>query len=96
MGELIDELLDFSRIEANTMKMKMEKVSLSEAISEVVMESKALLDKKGISIETFLLKSPAEVYGDLYRLKQALGNLANNAVKFTPCGGKSVSANGRQ
>jgi two-component system phosphate regulon sensor histidine kinase PhoR len=88
MGELIDQLLDFSRKEANTMKMKMEKVSLSEAISEVVMESKTLLDKKGISIQTFLPKSPAEVYGDLYRLKQALGNLLNNAVKFTPCGGK--------
>jgi len=73
MAELIDELLDFSRIEANTMRMKMEKVSLSEVVSEVVIESKTLLDKKGISIQTFLPKSRAEVYGDLYRLRQALG-----------------------
>ena len=84
MAELIDELLDFSRIEANTMKMKMEKVSLSEVVSEVVIDCKTLLDKKGISIQTFLPKSPSEVYGDLYRLKQALGNLLKNAVKFTP------------
>jgi len=88
MAELIDELLDFSRIKANTMKMKMEKVSLSEVVSEVVIDCKTLLDKKGISIQTFLPKSPSEVYGDLYRLKQALGNLLNNAVKFTPRGGK--------
>jgi len=88
MAELIDELLDFSRIEANTMKMKMEKVSLSEVVSEVVMDSKTLLDKKGISIQTFLPKSPAEVFGDPYRLRQVLANLVNNGVKFTPEGGK--------
>jgi signal transduction histidine kinase/FixJ family two-component response regulator len=88
MGKLIEELLDFSRIEASTMKLKMEKVSLSEVVSEAVIESKTLLDKREISLQTFLPRSPAEVFADFYRLKQVIVNLLKNAVNFTPHRGR--------
>jgi len=88
MGKLIEELLDFSRIEASTMKLKMRKVSLSEVVSEAVIESKTLLDKKEISLQTFLPQDPAEVFGDFYRLRQVIANLLKNAVNFTPRRGK--------
>jgi K+-sensing histidine kinase KdpD len=88
MKELVDELLDFSRIEAGSMKLKMEKVSLSKVVSEVVWEWKTLLDKKRISAKTFLPKEPAEVFADRYRLKQALANIIKNGAKFIPRGGK--------
>ncbi len=88
MGKLIEELLDFSRIEASTMKLKMEKVSLPEVVSEAVIESKTLLDKRGISLQTFLPRSPAEVFADFYRLKQVIVNLLKNAVNFTPHRGR--------
>lgn len=88
MGKLIEELLDFSRIETSTMKLKMEKVSLPEVVSEAVIESKTLLDKREISLQTFLPRSPAEVFADFYRLKQVIVNLLKNAVNFTPLRGK--------
>lgn len=88
MVKLVDDLLDFSRIEASTMKINMEKVSLSEIVSGVVIECKALLDKRRIFAQTFLPQGPAEIFGDLYRLKQVLANLLNNTVKFTSRGGK--------
>jgi len=88
MRELIDDLPDFSIVEGNAIKLKMRKVSLSEIVSGVVREFKALFNKKRISLVTLLPEGRAEVFGDFYRLKQVVANLIKNAVKFTAPRGK--------
>lgn len=83
---LINDVLDFSRIEAGGLNLHTEALPLIEVISEVVNAIRPLAETKGIS----LLTAPdlnIRVSADQLRLRQVLYNLLTNAVKFTPAGG---------
>ena len=88
---LINDLLDFSRIEAGGLNLHTETLPLQNAISEVVNAIQPHAKAKGI---TLLIETNANVHvsADQLRLRQVLYNLLNNAVKFTPAGG-TVSVN---
>lgn len=83
---LIDDVLDFSRIEAGGLNLHAEVLPLGEAISEVVNAIKPSAEAKGISLFTET-DDNIRVSADQLRLRQVLYNLLSNAVKFTPAAG---------
>ncbi|HLH42440.1 MAG TPA: ATP-binding protein [Bryobacteraceae bacterium] len=85
--ELINDILDLSKIEAGRLELRAEAFDLGEAVEESVASFRALARAKSIAIETQL---PANVVleADRLRIKQIVVNLLSNAVKFTPEGGR--------
>lgn len=86
LGQLIDDLLDFSRIEAGKLKLRNEPFEPRRTIMEVVEMMNQLADEKGIALRHELNPELGAVIGDSVRFKQILVNLMGNAVKFTSTG----------
>jgi PAS domain S-box-containing protein len=87
-SELIEDMLDVSRIITGKMSVKQGPVDLAALLHEAVESVRSAADAKRISLvraETAALAKP--ITGDTTRLRQVLWNLLSNAVKFTPAGG---------
>jgi signal transduction histidine kinase len=92
MAKLVGDLLDVSRIEFGRFPITKELVDVGEILKEVVDLSVNQARSRSVSIECKLDK-PFSVVCDKVRIAQVLSNLLDNAIKFTPPGGKvSVSA----
>jgi len=90
---LIEEVLDFSRIEAGRLDLEARAFPLAAMIEEVVELLGPRAQAKGLEICSYVdERLPAHVIGDAARLRQVLLNLAGNAIKFTECGGLSIVA----
>jgi signal transduction histidine kinase len=86
--KLIDELLDVSRIATGKVVLERELVSMRSVIEQAIEGSQPAL---AAAKHTLYLQLPANelrVVGDASRLAQAIGNLLNNAAKYTPKGGR--------
>lgn len=86
---LINEVLDISKIEAGKLSISLEPVQVQELISEMIDSIQPLVNEKGNTVE-FLpsLVQNCTVVADRQRLKQILLNLLHNAVKYNKIGGK--------
>ncbi|WP_165361536.1 ATP-binding protein [Lichenibacterium ramalinae] len=92
LATLIDEILDFSRIEAGKLELAAESFDLAALVEGVVELLAPRAQDKGLEIAANLSPDlPPSVVGDPVRLRQVLTNLAGNAVKFTVSGGVGVS-----
>ena len=91
LANLIEEILDFSRIEAGRLELVAEPfdiVPLVEGVAELLAPR---AQDKGIGIATTVAEDvPRKLIGDAARLRQVLINLAGNAVKFTETGGVGI------
>ena len=85
--QLIEDLLDVSRIAANRLRIAREPVRLADVVEAALDAVRPQAAAKGVEIETFL-SDRAPVLGDPRRLEQVVWNLAWNAVKFTPASGR--------
>ncbi|MBN2144703.1 MAG: HAMP domain-containing protein [Candidatus Aureabacteria bacterium] len=83
---LINDVLDFSKLEAGQFELFCEYFDLSPLIHEVVSATKALILGKAIELKIPDVNSVKMVFGDRMRIKQVLLNLASNASKFTQRG----------
>jgi PAS domain S-box-containing protein len=91
--QLINDVLDVSKIEAGHVELQPEMIGALEAADEVLSVLEPLIESKRIEVETRMDKDMF-VYADRFRFKQILYNLLSNAVKFTPEGGKvKIEAN---
>jgi signal transduction histidine kinase/ActR/RegA family two-component response regulator len=87
---LIDDLLDASRITSGKLQLRREKVDLHRCLKQAIGICQAKIDDKGLQL-TFDPVAPRHfVDADAGRLQQVFWNLINNAVKFTPAGGRIV------
>src|SRR4029079_8236248 len=86
--QLINDILDLSKVEAGKMEFQPEDIDLGVVIGEVCGILKSLSEKKKLKFETTL--DPMSRLVHLYprKLKQVLYNYLSNAIKFTPEGGK--------
>jgi PAS domain S-box-containing protein len=82
--ELINSILDISKVEAGRMEYEPEMVNLPETIDDVIGLVKPLAMKKSIDIRFINNSAIAEVWADRVKFKQILHNLFSNAIKFTP------------
>ena len=83
---LINDILDLSKVEAGQMELRLQQVSVAEAIDQVVRTVEPLITKKSLKL-TANADGVGDVLADGGKLKQMLLNLLSNAIKFTPEGG---------
>ena len=86
-SQLIDDLLDVSRIITGKLEIEPEQVDLCAVIEASIDAVRPSFEAKNIDFETQMKSSDCQVEGDANRLQQIFWNLFNNAVKFTPPGG---------
>jgi len=85
--QLINDILDLSKIEAGQLELRCEDFRVKDALPEVLSTIRPLAMAKNIAVED-TLEADWAVYADRVRFKQILYNLVSNAVKFTPKGGR--------
>jgi PAS domain S-box-containing protein len=90
--DLINDILDLSKIEAGKMPLHLEDVHVGELIGEISESLQPLLQSKGLVYEMELGDDLPPLHTDRTKLKQVLLNLLSNAVKFTQEGSVRVSA----
>jgi signal transduction histidine kinase len=88
---LIDDLLDFAKIEAGKMDLHVDSVDVTPLLADVYMLSKVQADRKGLSLTVSLPQGPLpHIRADAGKMRQILLNLVGNAVKFTEYGGVAI------
>jgi PAS domain S-box-containing protein len=90
---LIEELLDYSKIEAGKIDLEQRPFALTGLIEEITELLAPRAQSKQLEIAAFVdERLPVQVVGDAARLRQVLLNLAGNAIKFTSAGGVALIA----
>ncbi|MCB8933350.1 MAG: PAS domain-containing protein [Chthonomonadaceae bacterium] len=87
-SQLIEDLLDLSRIGSGKLQLEREVVDLGTIVQNAVDSLRQRLDEKGVKLSLHIPEGPCRVDGDDERLTQVVWNILNNAVKFTPAGGR--------
>ena len=88
---VINDLLDISKIESGRMQLQIEKVYVDEIMEEIYSLFKVQADQKNLKLECVTLETPLFAAADVRKLKQVLINLVGNSMKFTDKGGIVVS-----
>jgi PAS domain S-box-containing protein len=87
-AQLIEDLLDVSRIVAGKMRLEVRPVMVAPVIERAVDIVRPAADAKDVGLQMVLDTEVGAVLGDAERLQQVVWNLVSNAVKFTPKGGR--------
>ena len=94
---LINDILDFSKIEAGQLQLELQPCDLASLLESVTHLFLPRASEKGLALELRLEPGlPALIVTDSNRLQQILVNLMSNAVKFTACGGITLSADANE
>lgn len=92
---IVDMLLNMTAIESGRFALAEEAFESLDPVDEVLRMARPMADERGIRLETGEVE-PATLFGDRQLLRQALANLAVNAIKFTPeHAGKTIILSGR-
>jgi len=86
--QLIDDLLDISRIITGKLQLEVAPVELAPMIEGIVEGMRPAADARDIHLQIALDPQPSPISGDPARLQQTIWNLLSNAIKFTPKGGR--------
>jgi PAS domain S-box-containing protein len=86
--QIIEDLLDVSRIISGKVRLDVQQIDLPAVLDSSIQTLRATADAKGVRLEAVLDPFAGPVFGDPNRLQQVFWNLLNNAIKFTPKGGK--------
>ncbi|MBD0302889.1 MAG: PAS domain S-box protein, partial [Tolypothrix sp. T3-bin4] len=87
-AQLIEDLLDVSRILRGKLTLNIDKLSPASIILAALETVRLAAEAKSISIQTIFDPNVGQIAGDAGRLQQVIWNLLSNAVKFTPNGGR--------
>jgi PAS domain S-box-containing protein len=86
-AELIEDMLDVSRIITGRLRLELQPVHLSESVEAALDSIRPAAEAKGVRLECRLDPEAGLILGDPHRLQQIVWNLLSNAVKFTPASG---------
>jgi two-component system phosphate regulon sensor histidine kinase PhoR len=87
MAQMVEELLELSTIESGLRPMASEHVPIGTLMGSLD-RLRPLAESKGVSLEVSVAPGTPDLMGDTSQLGQVLRNLAHNAIKFTPAGGR--------
>lgn len=85
--KVVDDLLTLARVEAEDLALSTDSVELAELVQELVAEMEVLAHQKNLQVILEKTSSP-QISGDREKLKRVFINLLDNAIKFTPSGGR--------
>jgi signal transduction histidine kinase len=88
LGRLVNQLLDLSRFESGDVPLRREPMELAPLVAEVLSEIDVARSGRGVTVESDLPADLPAVLADRERIHQVLYNLLDNAVRFTPPGGR--------
>ena len=88
LEHLVNDLLDFGRLEAGTLVFSMQPLDMADLITNGINSVMLKIRERNLQLETDIPSSPLPINGDPNRLDQVLLNLVGNAIKFTPPGGR--------
>jgi signal transduction histidine kinase len=87
LSAMVDDLFEVSRIESGTLTLALDKVEVSDLVSDTVASMEALARTRGLQL-TGEAAGPLIVEADPRKLSRLLSNLVTNAVRYTPAGGR--------
>ena len=87
LTRLVDDLLDLSRVTRDKIDLKLEPLDAADLVAAAVETHRPVIDSQRHALTIKLPPEPVGVHGDFARLAQVLGNLINNAAKYTDPGG---------
>ncbi|MBT4889238.1 MAG: hypothetical protein HON65_06760 [Rhodospirillales bacterium] len=85
---LINDVLDLSKVEADSMTLDEDDADIAELIKRSTMLVKSMIDRNELSLTVEIVKNCPNLLCDSLRISQVLVNLLSNAIKFTPKGGE--------
>jgi signal transduction histidine kinase len=88
MAQLVNDLLDVSRIEAGRIRLELHDIQITDVIQEVVQTVQNQIESKQLSLNLDLADNLPELRADHGRMVQIVTNLVSNAYKYTPAGGQ--------
>ncbi|MGK9476825.1 PAS domain-containing sensor histidine kinase [Melioribacter sp. OK-6-Me] len=88
LAKLINDVLDFSKLESGEEKLNKEEFELLEALNDLLATYNEQISAKELSLSTRFPADKVIIYADKNRLMQAIGNLISNSIKFTPQNGR--------
>lgn len=88
LTNLINDILDLSRIESGRVMIKKSQVSMKAIVEAILHEVKPAADQKHIHIFHNELNNPLFIMADHGKIERVVGELVNNAIKYTPDGGQ--------
>ncbi len=90
LTSMVEELLDFSRFVSGRIKLNKEEVDIGKIMSQITKQLTPRSNLKDINIELSISEELPRIIADENRIKQVFINLIDNALKFTPEGGKII------
>ena len=88
LSRLVDDLLDISRVTRGKIELRLQAVSLWDAVNNAVELNRALIEAKRHTLSLLPPAEPVHVQADPVRLTQIIANVLHNAAKYTPPGGR--------
>lgn len=85
---LINDILEFSKLDANRLSLSFTELSVAEVAQEVITSMESIAEPKSIQLRMDAAEDLPEIHADRVRLGQVFTNLVGNALKFTPRGGQ--------
>ncbi len=97
LERLVEDILELSRMDAGNVEMNFAPVAMEEVVDGVIAEMRPLAQQKSLTLHWRRPRARLRVMGDSTQLEQVVRNLLDNAIKYTPAGGKiAVSMRGVQ
>ena len=88
LARLVEDLLDVTRVSSGKVQLRRSHLDLCTLVHQAVEDTRALFAQRDIAVGIVLADGHVPVYADPVRLSQVIGNLLQNAAKFTPEGGR--------
>jgi two-component system phosphate regulon sensor histidine kinase PhoR len=92
LTQMVQELLELSRIESGQVPLRLESVAIADVVSPPVERLRPQAERAGLSLNVDLPPDLPPVLADADRAQQVITNLVHNAIKFTPPGGKVTTS----